>query len=156
MGRPPKQRRPPIVKHPAVIDTDIAPPPHLDEAAHQYWHEAIGHLLSMGVLSAVDLGTIERYAMLRSQVAEYHRMELTHGRFHITKGKDADGNEVITKAVMYPWAVQLKQLSPLLLRIESEWGFTPATRQAVTRDINASEEDSLEGFIAGAGREKWA
>lgn len=160
MGRPPKARKPAILRHPAVIESDVAPPPHLRPEAHQYWHEAIGHLTSMGLLTQTDFGTIERYAILRSQVAECHKLEQVHGQYKIVMTTDADGNEVIKKADILPWTVQTRMISPMLLRIESEWGFTPATRGYVTQKDYASldelNETTLEGFLASGSQSKRA
>ena len=163
MGRPPKAKQPKILKHPAVLESNVAPPPYLREEAHKFWHETISHLREMGLLTATDFGTIERYAMLRLQVEECHQLEKIYGQYKITFGENEDGTEFVKKAEPLPWSKTVLAIAPALLKIENEWGFTPASRNAVmttkqgyVRDEDADDVESFERFIEGGSESRRA
>jgi P27 family predicted phage terminase small subunit len=125
-------------KEPAQI---LECPPELSPAARQEWDRIVGELISKGVLSAFDRGPLAAYCIAYALAMEAAEMVQKHGAMV----KLPNGFPMQS-----PYLSQLNKQIDVMVRIASEFGFTPASR---SRIFSFDQKNSLllENIEADAG-----
>jgi P27 family predicted phage terminase small subunit len=107
------------------------PPDTLDAPAIQVWGQVVSELAAMGTLFRADVNALERYCVLfvlwRKSIAFLQENGETYPL------RDKAGN--VTCIQQYPQVAIVNKLSVLLLRLEQEFGLTPASRARVRVDL---------------------
>ncbi len=115
---------------PAVPD-DIKPleaipildcPPELGPAARQEWERIVAELIAKGVLSRFDRGPLAAYCMAYGLAMEAAEMVHKHGAMI----KSPNGFPMQS-----PNLSHLNQQVATMMRIATEFGFTPASRSRI-------------------------
>lgn len=118
---------------------DITPPRGLDEIGLAVWEEMAPLLLSMGVFTQADRRVLSRYCLLTEQFQRAVDHVRENGMTQITQTGysqlSAEGSLV-------------KTLSAELLRIEQQFGMTPASRSTIKVSPHAAApENPLTAFV---------
>src|SRR6266567_597970 len=115
---------------PAVPD-DIKPleaipildcPPELGPAARQEWERIVAELIAKGVLSRFDRGPLAAYCMAYALAMEAAEMVHKHGAMV----KSPNGFPIQS-----PYLSHLNKQVEIMMRIASDFGFTPASRSRI-------------------------
>lgn len=123
-GRPPEPKS----------DGRPACPAWLPENAKQVWRKALRHLSEMGVVGKVDANALARYCVT---FARWRECEEFIQQFGMTQTYKQDGRVVIEE---FPQVSRASRLSDQLLKIEREFGMTPAARVNLTPTKAAGSE----------------
>jgi P27 family predicted phage terminase small subunit len=129
---------------PTVANERIEAPPGLSDAARPYWDWAVERLYELGVLSRHATHTIARYAEC---MARWRR----ESNFLAKAGTDVrwvtlpDGTK---EPKTLPHVKSVAVLCAELLRIEREFGFTPASRPNLVGADQPIEDDPLSAILA--------
>jgi P27 family predicted phage terminase small subunit len=97
-------------------------PPELDPIARQEWDRIVGELTSKGVLSAFDRGPLAAYCTAFALAMEATEMVQKHGAML----KSPNGFPIQS-----PYLSHLNRQIENMMRIASEFGFTPASRSRI-------------------------
>jgi P27 family predicted phage terminase small subunit len=168
-GRPPKKRKKPsILKYiegtdkyrglahdepvPDLLTPDFPAPPHLTPEEKKYFDQTVKNLCHMRLMAVVDIAAVERYAQLRSVWDEAVRMGNQFGWFQVRFLKSDDeetGEKKVGNSSETAWMKTVKNISTIILRYESEFGFTPSSRTVLSTDANAKTglDGSIEAFV---------
>ena len=136
---------------PDLLSPEAKPPAHLNEEEAKHWTATVGHLCRMRILSVADMSAIERYAQLRAIWDMAMRRGATDGWYTLRTKRDREtGGEKVQSSSEAAWLRTAKQIAPILLRLETEFGFTPSSRTEISTDANKRTNlDSIEAFIEG-------
>jgi len=120
-------------------------PPELGPLARQEWDRVVGHLAATGVLSHFDRGPLAIYC-----AAYCHWIEATEAiQKYGTMMKSPSGYPVQS-----PYVAIANRQAEIMMRIASEFGFTPASRGRLWMVANGvSKLLDLEEF--DNGNAKW-
>ncbi len=131
-GNPGKRARNPNEPKPRYLDLLPPPPMHLRADACVLWSELVAELHRLGMLTAVDLQLLAAYT---SAWADYVEAERTIFRYGVlTKGRDGT-------PVRNPALLVRNRAMDYLLRIGSEFGFSPASRPRLGRQLEPFDSD---------------
>jgi P27 family predicted phage terminase small subunit len=100
----------------------LACPPELAHSAREEWDRIVGELTSKGVLSSFDRGPLAAYCTAYALAMEAAEMVHKHGAMI----KSPNGFPMQS-----PYLSHLNRQSEIMLRIASEFGFTPASRSRI-------------------------
>jgi P27 family predicted phage terminase small subunit len=150
MGRPPTPtsikilrgnpgNRPLNGDEPAPPDADLSPPPCLDGVALEKWNEIAPLLAKMGVLSQADRSLLTRYCVLHEQWVVVSKHVREHGMTQLTS---TGYSQITAEGTLF------KSLPGDLLRIEQQFGMTPAARSTLKVNSAAAKENPLAAYIA--------
>ncbi len=106
-------------------------PPELGPIARQEWDRMVGELTILGVLSSFDRGPLAAYCIAYALWIEAIEMVQKHGAMI----KSPKGFPIQS-----PYLSTLNRQAEIMLRIASEFGFTPASR---SRIFSYSKSNSL-------------
>ena len=109
----------------------LEPPPELGPAARQEWDRIVGELTSKGVLSSFDRGPLAAYCIAYAQWVE------------AVEGVQKFGGIIKTPngfPIQSPYLINLNKQAEIMMRIASEFGFTPASR---SRIFSFTQKNSL-------------
>jgi P27 family predicted phage terminase small subunit len=106
-------------------------PPELGPIARQEWDRVVGELSKLGVLSSFDRGPLAAYCMAYALWLEAMEMVQKHGAMI----KSPKGFPIHS-----PYLSTVNRQAEIMLRIASEFGFTPASR---SRIFSYSKSNSL-------------
>src|ERR1022692_1001584 len=106
-------------------------PPELGPVARQEWDRIVGELTSLGVLSSFDRGPLAAYCTAYALWIEAMEMVQKHGAMI----KSPKGFPIQS-----PYLSTVNRQAEIMLRIASEFGFTPASR---SRIFSYSKSNSL-------------
>lgn len=129
---------------PKAIEGKPRCPRTLKGVAKQKWHEVIGYLDRMGILSRSDRPTLERYCIMYAQWLACIEFLDARG----TTVYNAVGPQ--SKRVNlrpYPQVKEAASLAEALLKIEREFGLTPASRTRIT--VGGASDGNAEGDPVG-------
>jgi P27 family predicted phage terminase small subunit len=114
---------------PKLVTEDFPPPSHLGIEAQKEWRQKIPGLRAMGMLSTVDLTLLETWCSASGdfRVAE---LEIKKNGMVI---KDDHGN--LRRS---PWTILKSKATQELKGLASEFGFSPAARPRLGREIEAA------------------
>jgi P27 family predicted phage terminase small subunit len=97
-------------------------PPELGPVARHEWGRIVGELTQLGVLSSFDLGPLAAYCTAYALWIEAMEMVQKHGAMI----KSPNGFPMQS-----PYLSHLNKQAEIMLRIASEFGFTPASRSRI-------------------------
>ena len=97
-------------------------PPELGPLARQEWDRIVGELTSKGVLSSADRGPLAAYCVAYGLAIEATEMVQKHGAMI----KSPNGFPMQS-----PYLSHLNKQVEIMMRIASEFGFTPASRSRI-------------------------
>lgn len=126
-----------------------SPPEWLGDVARVYWFRMVGVLSEMRVLTAADMGLLERYCDFladwrhcQAQLAK--KPDICYPIYETADVLQSDGTvkkqRVVKYLVEWPHVSKKLKLSEHLLRIEMHFGLTPAAR---TRILAEPGEDPV-------------
>jgi P27 family predicted phage terminase small subunit len=97
-------------------------PPELGPVARQEWDRIVGELTSKGVLSTFDRGPLASYCTAYALAMEAAEMVHKHGAMI----KSPNGFPMQS-----PYLSHLNKQTEIMIRIATEFGFTPASRSRI-------------------------
>jgi P27 family predicted phage terminase small subunit len=106
-------------------------PQWLAVEARAYWDELVPELLRLGVLSLIDAKALARYCQTWARWRKADEWIQQHGLTYPIK--DKDGN--VAAVQQWPEVGIFNKLSAQLLRLEQEFGLTPAARTRVQAQV---------------------
>src|SRR5450759_3877918 len=106
-------------------------PPELGPVARQEWDRIVGELTQLGVLSSFDRGPLAAYCIAYALWIDAIEMVQKHGAMI----KSPKGFPIQS-----PYLSTVNRQAEIMLRIASEFGFTPASR---SRIFSYSKSNSL-------------
>jgi P27 family predicted phage terminase small subunit len=123
-GNPGKRRLPKSEPKPPAIDVALSAPSHLGAEAAAEWHDKVALLRSMRLLTKADLGQLSAWCS-------------AYGDFVQSATKLNEQGLVIEDAQgvqrRNPWVMVKTKAIEQMMRIGSEFGFTPASRPKIGR-----------------------
>ena len=125
-------------------------PKWLDPAAKTAFRKLVKQLERLGVLGTCDRNALTRYCQMFSRWQKSEEFLMKHGEVYPIK--DAKGKAIGFKA--YPQVGIAATLADQLLRIEQQFGLTPAARTRLTVEDKPDNIDKPVGkdrFIKRAG-----
>jgi P27 family predicted phage terminase small subunit len=124
-------------------------PDDLPAAGAALWDELVPQLDACGLLTLVDGGALARYCRLHAVWKELDRFLAESGHGHPIK--DSRGNVVGVR--LYPQLRALLNVSEHMLRLEQQYGLTPAARASLGTPFGAQEDrdDSAVPFTRSTG-----
>ena len=127
-------------------------PPELGPSARQEWDQIVAELISKGVLSTFDRGPLAGYCTAFALAMEAAEMVQKHGAMI----KSPNGFPMQS-----PYLSHLNRQVEIMMRIASEFGFTPASRSGIfrlTRKIRCYWKTSTPTKIvlSGSLMDRWA
>lgn len=120
---------------------NLDPPETLEGLALEMWHRKAPQLLAMGVFTIADRETLERYCIAWELYCEAYRA---------LKADGMDTEIGSGRRVVNPATALLRGYHADMLKVEREFGCTPAARSGMSVD-NGKKESSLEAFTSYAG-----
>lgn len=129
-------------QEPIPPSADPTPPLTLQEIGIAKWHELFALLTRMGVLTQADLTTLERYCLIYEQFMAVVKHVREHGMTQITQ---TGYSQLTAEGSLF------KTLPADLLKIEREFGMTPAARSSLKVQDAAAPADPLEAFVQSKG-----
>jgi len=153
-GNPGKRALPKAEPKPPPANGAIGAPPHLTVEAKREWARKVTDLRASGLLTTVDLGLLAAYCSAHGSFVEAGRKLKKMGE--VIEGRD--GN-----LVRNPWGLIRNKAVEQMVRIGSEFGFSPASRPRLGRaaslpdgDVNdrtsaaaATPTSGLDAYLAG-------
>jgi len=127
---------------PVPPPADMTPPDTLREIGIAKWMEVSSLLTRMGVFTAADRTTLERYCLLHEQFMEVVKHVREHGMTQITQ---TGYSQLTAEGSLF------KTLPADLLKIEREFGMTPAARSSLKVQDASAPADPLEAYIQAKG-----
>lgn len=121
---------------------DLTPPDGLSECGLDIWSQTVPVLNRMGVFTQADRLTLTRYCLLHEQFAHVVKHVREHGMTQLTQ---TGYSQLTAEGALF------KSLPAELLRIEQQFGMTPASRSAIKVTDAATPEDPLEAYIQSRG-----
>ena len=125
---------------PVPPDGEIKPPARLGKEALKKWNEAFPLLVKMGVMTTADVDALALYCET-FEIYLKAKDDINKNGFEVC----SDSGAVKTS----PSVAVLKDTSTLMLRILSEFGFTPSSRAKVKSTQDKSTD--LEKFLNAVG-----
>ena len=130
---------------PVPAKDDGEPDPLLSGDALAKWVETVPVLRDMGLWSRADRASWVRYCVLYQTFVRNKRMVDEHGDvMHLTTQSGAPYLQVS------PYSTQMFAAAKEMLRIEQQFGLTPASRSQVKLAPKV-EDDPFESFVARRG-----
>jgi P27 family predicted phage terminase small subunit len=153
MGRPPTPTRLKVIRgnpgqrplndsEPSAPPADLTPPAGLDERGLEIWNEIAPLLHRMGVFTQADRLLLTRYCLLQEQFAHVVKHVRENGMTQLTQ---TGYSQLTAEGALF------KSLPAELLRIEQQFGMTPASRSTMKVSNAAAEENPLASFISKRG-----
>lgn len=121
---------------------DPTPPSGLSEYGLSIWNQTVPVLIRMGVFTQADRLTLTRYCLLHEQFDHVVKHVREHGMTQLTQ---TGYSQLTAEGALF------KSLPAELLRIEQQFGMTPAARSAIKVTDAATPEDPLEAYIQSRG-----
>lgn len=132
-----------------------APPEWLSADARKHWFSLAPMLISMRVLTLADAIPFARYCEVLTRYIELKEFIMGKGPTGTTY-PIRDGNGKIRCVGELPQAAEFRRLHELLMRLEREFGMTPAARSVIRVEPSTMPTPSvppgpLLAFFAGGG-----
>ena len=116
--------------------SNVPAPAWLPVKAKKIFLEKAEMLSCMGVLTALDVDQLALYANARYEVEEAIKIINKEGRFNSVY--DDEGRVIAT--VANPYIKHMNDQLKVLLQIGSNFGFSPASRSSITKEIKQKEQ----------------
>ncbi len=149
--------------NPKKIEGSSAPS-YLAPDAREVWAEMAPRLEILGLLTQIDVLTFERLCIMQARVrALYQKLVATKWETFVPIYHEQTPEEIAAKAeprLKYmqelPYSVEFRQLSRDILRVEQQFGMTPASRSGIDLLFGSGggpggkpPEDETEKFLFG-------
>lgn len=121
---------------------DTTPPASLSDFGVSIWNQTVPVLVRMGVFTQADRLTITRYCLLQEQFDHVVKHVRENGMTQLTQ---TGYSQLTAEGALF------KSLPAELLRIEQQFGMTPAARSAIKVTDAGTAEDPLEAYIQSRG-----
>lgn len=131
-------QRPINTDEPVPPAADLTPPDTLSEVGVEKWTELTALLTRMGVFTQADRSAIERYCLIHEQWMVVAKHVREHGMTQITQ---TGYSQLTAEGSLF------KSLPADLLKIEQQFGMTPAARSSLKVADAAAPADPLEAYI---------
>ncbi len=130
-----------------------SPPTWLSEEARKAFLVLARQLHAIGVVAHLDANALARYATLWVRYRKCEEFVAKHGDTYVARGKPGKDREPgpAIGFKLYPQAKQALALSVELLRLEREYGLTPAARARLSTEGAVEEDETSEYFGSGTG-----
>ena len=115
-------------------------PDWLTEAEHEVWEQVVDQLDRIGTLHQTDGNAIGRYCSLLVRWVTAKKFIEEHGDTYQIK----DGEGKFKRFATFPQSLTYKHLLPMMLRLEQEFGLTPASRAGLEVKSDRNSEQDLE------------
>lgn len=135
-------QRPLNEQEPDAPPADLTPPAGLDERGLEVWTEMAPLLHRMGVFTQADRLLLTRYCLLQEQFSHVVKHVRENGMTQLTQ---TGYSQLTAEGALF------KSLPAELLRIEQQFGMTPASRSTLKVSNAATEENPLASFITKRG-----
>ena len=123
-------------------------PKHFNAEQRAVWRQVIAMVKKLDVVRETDANALERYCVL--WVRWRRASEYIEEKGEVYELTDKEGD--LRCAMQWPQVAIVNKLSILLLRLEQEFGLTPAARAAVKVDVPQNTSDVGKGrFFKVAG-----
>jgi len=143
------------VKPVVIKDTD--PPADLSVAAKNIWTDMVPRLQRLNLFTELDVHTFRRYCELYARwIAAANRIQQS-GQTHVPIFHERSEAEIRVNAPMrlrylqeLPESVEFRQLPKELLRLEQQFGMTPAARASINvTPQKKGEQNEVFEFLFG-------
>jgi P27 family predicted phage terminase small subunit len=121
---------------------DATAPSCLTDHGLAVWNQTVPVLCRMGVFTQIDRMTLTRYCLLSEQFEAVVKHVREHGMTQLTQ---TGYSQLTAEGALF------KSLPAELLRIEQQFGMTPASRSAIKVTDAGTAEDPLEAYIQSRG-----
>jgi hypothetical protein len=135
-------QRPINTDEPKPPAADMTAPETLGEIGIEKWNELSPLLARMGVFTQADRSSLERYCLIHEQW------------MHVVKHVRENGMTQITQTGYSQLTAEgslFKSLPADLLKLEQQFGMTPAARSSLKVSDAAAPADPLEAYIQSRG-----
>ena len=129
---------------PAAEIGQPAMPSWVTDDAVAVWSQVCSHLSSLGVLATTDGNAIGRYCVLLVRWVSAVRFLEKYGESYPVTSRS--GDSVTTVFRQFPQAATATKLATLLLRLEQEFGMTPASRANISVPHTEAPDDKARFF----------
>lgn len=128
-------------------------PAWLDKDAKTVWQQLAKELNALGVLTKVDTNALARYCRLFVRWKQCDMFIRKYGETYPTGYKlDANGVNKATSFQQFPEVGIINKIGPQLVKLEQEFGLTPAARTRIAVDVSESKQcDDTERFFKVCG-----
>lgn len=116
--------------------SNVVAPAWLPSKAKKIFLEKANSLSLLGVLTALDIDQLALYANARYEVEEAIKIINKEGRFNTVY--DDEGRVIAT--VPNPYIKHMNDQIKVLLQIGSNFGFSPASRSSITKEMQQKEQ----------------
>lgn len=117
---------------------DIKAPNWLDRKAKAEWNRVVPELHRLGILTKIDISTLEAYCQSYAKWKEAELFLMKHGMTTLRVKKDRDGNVLSEQSAPYPEVYIANNALDQMRKLAAEFGMTPASR---TRIQVADDDD---------------
>ena len=132
-------QRPLNSAEPQAPPADLTPPAVLSDLGLEVWNEMAPLLVRMGVFTQADRFLLTRYCLLQEQFANVVKHVREHGMTQLTQ---TGYSQITAEGSLF------KTLPSELLKIEQQFGMTPAARTSIKVSNASSPENPLAAFIS--------
>lgn len=123
--------------------SNVPAPAWLPAKAKKIFLEKANALSLLGVLTALDIDQLALYANARYEVEEAIKIINKQGRFNTLY--DDDGRPI--NVIANPYIKLMNDNIKILLQIGSNFGFSPASRSSITKEmLQKEQEDDFSDF----------
>jgi len=112
-------------------------PKHFNAEQRAVWRQVIAMVKKLDVVRETDVNALERYCVLWVRWRRASDWIEKKGETYVLKDKGGEPRYVM----QWPQVAIVNKLSILLLRLEQEFGLTPASRASVKVDVPQSTSD---------------
>lgn len=121
----------------------IEPPSYLQGVSLEKWHEVVKKLVDMSLMTNADVDTVARYCVMYERYHKY--LDQVRRGLDVLVMREESGR--VRYMQITPAATMLAKLDEQMLRVEREFGFTPASRSEIQTSPKVSN-DPLAAFVA--------
>lgn len=134
-----------------------APPPGMSDGAKKVWEELVPKLEELGLFSVLDGNPFRRYCELTARWNNAARKIQETGQTHLpifhelTPEQRQRGDKPKLKYLQeLPESIEFRRLPGELLRLEQQFGLTPASRASISvMPASKDAPSDLEAFLYG-------
>lgn len=130
-------------REPQPRDADPKPQLDMTRAERHVYRQVVAHLTSMNLRAASDGNALARYAKLVVQYNSLTEFLAKHGHVYPVHQVHRDGSKTLKQMRRFPQSLQQTECAYDMLRLEREFGLTPAARASLDVE-KATEENDME------------
>jgi len=118
-------------------------PKHFDKEQRAVWRQLTASLKKLGVVRETDTNALERYCVLWVRWRRASVYIEKNGETYVLKDKENKPR----CAMQWPQVGIINRLSILLLRLEQEFGLTPAARASIDVEVSSHKTNDAMGGL---------